>query len=947
MVRRKLDIRKNIMPHKDKTREQLIEEIDLLQKRLSRLETAGAAGAVALESGALLQAVLDGFPFLAWLKDTEGRFLAVNNNFALACGQPDAKALTGKTDLDVWPRDLADAYRADDAEVMRSRGKKNVEELVAERGTPKWFETFKTPLLDACGRLCGTFGFARDISGRKLAEADIRHQTALLNSLLDSVPDIIFFKDINGVYMGCNQPFTRFVGRAKQEIIGRTDHELFDKDVAAFFREQDRRMLELRQPRHNEEWVAYPDGAKVLLDTLKTPYWGPDSELVGILGLSRDITERRRSEAFEQELLLLSTQLTGILAASIPAALDLALLKIGRFLASDRAYIFAINSGNDTMSNTHEWCGEGIKPEISNLQNLPCGVFPMWMATLRRMENVVIPSVRDLPDAWHGERDILEPQGIQSLFVIPLQSRGALIGFVGLDFVRKPKELNSIEVSLLTVWSRLLSSLINSQGAEELLEKVRKNYQTFFNSINDFLFILDKKGNILHMNDTVTARLGYSKEELIGQSVLIVHPPERREEAGRIVGEMLAGTAEFCPVPLLTKAGVKIPVETRVTPGFWDGKPAVFGVTKDISQIRLSEEKFSKAFHSSSALMAISSFSDGRFMDVNHSFLRTLGFSREEVIGKTSADLRLFNDPAQREKILERIKEGQSVREIEAQVRVKDNSLIDGLFSAEFIYIGKDLCLLTVLTDITKLKQAERVLNESAKMKSKFASMVSHELRSPLTAITLGISLVLEKTGGLNEEQKSLLRLAHDNTDRLGRLINDVLDFQKMAAGKMTFDFKQNDVCGLIVATSESMGLLARSKGLRLVTDSIAGLPHSLFDEDKITQVLINLLGNAISHTEKGTISVHAAHEGGMLHVSVGDTGAGIKAEDLPKLFQAFEQLDSGRGRKKGGTGLGLAISKEIIIAHNGKIWAESEFGKGSVFHFAIPLTRPEAEHGK
>ena len=92
--------------------------------------------------------------------------------------------------------------------------------------------------------------------------------------------------------------------------------------------------------------------------------------------------------------------------------------------------------------------------------------------------------------------------------------------------------------------------------------------------------------------------------------------------------------------------------------------------------------------------------------------------------------------------------------------------------------------------------------------------------------------------------------------------------------------------------------------------------------------------------SEKGTITVRAAHEGGMLHVTVLDTGLGIRPEDLPKLFQAFEQLDSGRGRKKGGTGLGLAISKDIVLAHNGKIWAESELGKGSVFHFTLPAAQ-------
>jgi len=193
----------------------------------------------------------------------------------------------------------------------------------------------------------------------------------------------------------------------------------------------------------------------------------------------------------------------------------------------------------------------------------------------------------------------------------------------------------------------------------------------------------------------------------------MVHPPERREEAGRIVGEMLAGSAEFCPVPLMTKSGERIPVETRVAPGVWDGKPAIFGVTKDMSQIKLSEEKFSKIFQSNSVLMALSYLESGVFIDVNDVFLKTLGFSRDEVIGTTSKDIHLFADADQRNKIIEEMKQNGAVKEVKVLVRTKDGSLRYGLFSADTIYIGKDECLLTVMVDITERERAEEALRES------------------------------------------------------------------------------------------------------------------------------------------------------------------------------------------------------------------------------------------
>ena len=136
----------------------------------------------------------------------------------------------------------------------------------------------------------------RLIAGEKELLKRIKLQASLIMSMLDSIPDIIFFKDINGVYLGCNPPFAEVVGKLRNEIIGRTDYDLFDKESADFFREDDRQLIELQKVRRNEEWITYPDGRKKLLDTLKTPYWGEDGSLIGILCISRDITDRKRAE---------------------------------------------------------------------------------------------------------------------------------------------------------------------------------------------------------------------------------------------------------------------------------------------------------------------------------------------------------------------------------------------------------------------------------------------------------------------------------------------------------------------------------------------------------------------------------------------------------------------------------------------------------------------------
>jgi PAS domain S-box-containing protein len=234
-----------------------------------------------------------------------------------------------------------------------------------------------------------------------------------------------------------------------------------------------------------------------------------------------------------------------------------------------------------------------------------------------------------------------------------------------------------------------------------------KNFYAFFNSIYDMLFILDEQGNIIHANKTVFDRLGYTEEELYGNTVLKVHPENRRDEALANVIEMLQGTREYCPVPLIAKDGSTIAVETRVKNGEWDGKPVLFGVCKDISELKTSEEKFSKAFHNSGALMAISRLADGVFIDVNQAFCGKLGYERDEIIGNTSENLQLFKDPMLREKLVGSIETLHSLRDVEASMITKKGSTITGVFNVDLIYLENELCLMTSMIDIS-----ERIVKE-------------------------------------------------------------------------------------------------------------------------------------------------------------------------------------------------------------------------------------------
>jgi len=229
------------------------------------------------------------------------------------------------------------------------------------------------------------------------------------------------------------------------------------------------------------------------------------------------------------------------------------------------------------------------------------------------------------------------------------------------------------------------------------------------------------------------------------------------------------------------------------------------------------------------------------------------------------------------------------------------------------------------------------VLKETLELKSKFTSTVSHELRTPIAVISEGIDLVRDGSlGDISHKQKDILNMASMNVHRLNCLISDILDFQKFESGKMKMFFEENDINKVVQEAYRGVELLGKEKGLGFIFNLDGDLPKIKFDKDRIIQVITNLLGNAIKFTEKGSITIGTKKNGNNIQVAVQDTGCGIKPGDMPRLFRSFEQLEeSNKGGEKG-TGLGLVMSKEIIVRHGGKIWAESEFGRGTVFYFIL-----------
>ena len=238
-----------------------------------------------------------------------------------------------------------------------------------------------------------------------------------------------------------------------------------------------------------------------------------------------------------------------------------------------------------------------------------------------------------------------------------------------------------------------------------------------------------------------------------------------------------------------------------------------------------------------------------------------------------------------------------------------------------------------------EIQDKSRQLEEASKHKSQFLANMSHELRTPLNAILGYTELMADGTyGEPSEKMAAVLKRLQSNGRHLLGLINDVLDLSKIEAGQLALELSDYSVSDIAQTVRSTLEPLATDKKLAFKVEVAAKLPPGHGDGRRLTQVLINLVGNAIKFTDTGEVVISAGAADGSFHLSVRDTGPGISAADQAKLFQEFQQADNTITRKKGGTGLGLAISKRIVEMHGGRIWIDSVVGRGSTFSFTVPV---------
>jgi PAS domain S-box-containing protein len=783
----------------------------------------------------------------------------------------------------------------------------------------------------------------RDISAQETAQLELEQERSFLNTLIQSIPDLVWLKDANGVFIACNASYASYASYAdnlnlqRSQILGKTDFELFPGDVAESFHQEDQVVIESALTTHIENRFVHPKtGEELWYETSKTPMYRSDGSLIGVLGTAHDVTASRLSERKIREMdarrkALLDVSQDGIAIINQQHRIIEANARMCEMLGYDEEEILTL----------HTWDWEANLTEQDIRQGF---------ADLSRIETRF--------ETRHRRKD-------GSVFDVEVSASGR-------DFMGE-----SVVITIV----RDISERLQAQKA--LLEASQR-YEAVLSSTNDGFWLVDMQGNIQETNDTYCRYSGYSRAELLNMHVSELDALDSPEVARQRIQRVIENGSEIFETEHRRKDGSRCPVEVSISHSPVQGGK-FFCFLRDISE-RKDKERQLEEYRSdlerrvdertrdiakqNSAFETLFEKSpngeliieDGQFVQCNEKVLEMLGYpSKEALLPCSPETLSPSQQPDGRlsnEKALEMIgiAHANDGHNFEWMHRRADGSdFWCDVTLTPLSLPGRENLLFVTWRDISAQKAAQDSLREArdmaeaaTRLKSEFLANMSHEIRTPMNGI-IGMTHLALQTD-LDDKQHNYIAKAHQAGENLLRILNDILDFSKIEAGKLALENAPLSLDEIMTNLSSLMRFKADEKALRFTVDIDDALPRQLLgDPLRIGQVLINLTSNAIKFTEPGgqvTVAVRLEKldaQAAAIHFSVTDTGIGLSQEQQARLFLPFSQVDSSTTRKFGGTGLGLAISRQLVQRMGGTIKVSSQQGQGSRFEFNLLLKLPPA----
>lgn len=997
----------------------------------------------------LLTDILDTLPMNIFVKQEDGRFLFMNRDCQRTVNR-SREEVTGRTDFDLFPADVAARLREADARVWRAGRLDAQEETVIDgQGRARTFLAGKAIVSASDGERL-LVGYAVDIAERKALEQETRRQQAFIRKVIDSDPNLIFVKNRRNRFLLVNKALAELFGREPEEMVDAHNAELHDNDAEVdSYGRIDREVIESGRPQEIEEPFTLPDGSTRFYRTVKQPIRLADGD-TGVLGISVDITDLRRSaeELATREARLRAIHATvvdglvtisadGIIRSVNPATERIFGYPAAQMVGRNVSVLMPPSYATDHDGNICRYLGTGEGGMIGVVRRLSGrrsdgSIFPMEIAvgeveeggqrlyigvvrditTRARAEEALRDSeqrFRDFAEAtsdwfWEMDADLRFTRMTGSTALTEPEIRDWIIGRRRQDLLstdndpaRVAEHLEDLEARRpfkhFVYRARMPSGRIRwyqvsgkpifgadgtflgyrgtgtditaQMEAEERVTSAERKLYTAISAISEGFALFDADDRLVLCNDRYRQMYG-AIAHMLEPGVTFTEMVEEAlrlglfHQQGEDLERWLARRFEEHRRP------TGRPFLQRLSDGRWiqslerataDG--GVVGTRVDVTDLKTAQMALENLARRNELIL--NSVADGIFgldprgqcIFVNRAGAGLLGYEPSDLVGvplhpllhyKTAAGDYLS---AAASALAQAPRDGVA-RVVEEDVFWRrDGTALDVAYTVAPIAdeAGGIAGAVVAFRDITGRKRVDRQLREAkeqaeagARAKSQFLATISHEIRTPMNGVIGMTGLLLDTP--LDGQQRRFAETIRESADALLAILNDVLDFSKMEAGRLDLEESDFDLLPLVESVIEIQAPRALARGVDIaahVAPVVAGVWRG--DPGRLRQILLNLVGNAVKFTEHGaiTVTVDLAPDG-RVRFKVADTGRGIAPDVLPHLFQEFNQGETGVARRFGGTGLGLAISRRLAEAMGGTVGAESTLGTGSIFTVVLPL---------